>query len=288
MACRVIGSAGRLCYRGISLIELLISLAITSSLSVVVFGTLSPLVTSLHRINTLVEDELAVAQVAQNIKRAIDAYDQHLLWLPPKIFQNGVLLNADGQRVQITNNQLLQPSRTSSIISYLSIDLSNLMQSTTCSNLSVCTACSPDVGRQRSLSDIKSLWGITLEASAEYSFRVSTQSGRCKTFALNKVPSMHAVGSVTQPRLLIPIRDSHALYLASNNTYRLLNFTGTTIIENQPLTSSIKDVKITANNSAPFQLLITIETTSGTKHVQNLFSKRIHSGGASLILNNLL
>lgn len=235
---------------GFTILELLLSLVITSLISIILCYTLNTTIRTNLRLRQELKTLTALNTVDAHLQRVISDLDRHQLNILPRIHHQGTLNFTDLSPNPAYKNSNHKPKAENDALSILALlpaktlKIAKLEKHLQYFKIHACLSKDSKLGKPRSFVAV-SLEAFT-ELHGEY-IKVS-KSPDCYKLKLSHSKSMSLNGTADQARYarkLIPVKDHYTLYIDNNNELRYLSHVGAKNIENQPLVAGIEALHLT-------------------------------------------
>ena len=231
---------------GTTLVELLVSLCLASLICVVAGKMLVGTTQMSSVIKTKYQDDITEVQIIEKLQKVLDDLDSHPFNIFPRVHKSGRLTFRDGF-VNHINSYKLEPSPDSDAITAMSLALENIYE-VQYQTGNVYFACPRFKGVSFTENNFGYI-GLGSDGIFEMQGKGSGRLGRggCGDFVLNSTNGMLLESpdvSSDIVRLLIPIKSYYTLYVDKNEQLRYVSHRGKSIVENQPLFSNVRSLKI--------------------------------------------
>ena len=276
--------------RAFSLIELLVSLFISSVILLTAFNVTATTLQSTLQIERRYSEIKTKLTLFTLLRQKMEAIDASIFSPAPTILSSEIL-----KKSLPTLTGVHSPDIHSEAISFVSLFPHTLFQITTCSNeqdAPSCTVCR--IGNSSFPEDTRSVAAISLYGFFEFKppSPLPKYSGgaRCSKFRLTSLTSLTLAKFQGEPlHLLIPIKAVSVYYLDRTGTLRYLSLVGNSVIENQPVMEGFSSLRFSASHTSlsegHFLLTVTGKLKSGALFSFDLTHTLARSSPDSLILN---
>lgn len=231
---------------GFSLLELLISSSLSILLSTGLVLSLKEQIAQIRNFQDKTEELYSIERVAVISETLIDELDQHRVNIIPRIHKDGKIKFPDDSYNQIMH-AANPPSLFSDAISSIQLrTFGSLRINQINSHYSIIlNAC--HIFPTLEINQEKSYLGVTQSGFVELIVINSTFSNGCyqiEAFADKSMIFKSELSQILNLEYILPIQREYTLFVDSLNQFRYLGHRGSVNIENQPITSRIKNIKL--------------------------------------------
>ena len=251
---------------GISLLECLVGLLLTSVLAGLLIAQVHPLLITARKLSDEAQAQRALARLSTILDTATTAIDSHRLSIAATIHPHGNVVYTDGtpHQIQHAPEKALQPSAKADAFSVLQLEMEHLLTvSPRPSPLhfpsgAPIQACSKT--RLHQPERPRSVLAISVDGPSELVVSNSNCAAECCDLWLHAERSVIAPQSrQNHPLVLIPIKHLSTYYVTESGVLRTLQHVGEAVIENQPILAECPPFRLTFQQSPTPALHLKLE-----------------------------
>jgi hypothetical protein len=227
---------------GLATLEILVCLSIA-------IPVLFALVLSLHQsVNALAlatgqhQKAIDVARISSMLQWVLNDFDSHRFLINPRIHHNGAITYSDGSPSPLMKTGVHGPTADSDGVTGLKLSIDNtlMVRSNVLIGSTLKLFACPRFGL-KSTPELSCLMGIHSLGFAELKAEKVSKPDKngCRTLlAISEAINVQAIS------MLVPIERHYTLYVDRHNQLRYVSHCADKILENQPVLSNIKELKL--------------------------------------------